>query len=59
MNRQFDALTVALTGQLTLVLVVAAVFALAFSLFPLWSYRTRRYQIECRGSACHGSYGDR
>ena len=39
MNKQFDALTVALTGQLTLVLVVAAVLALAFSLFLLWRYR--------------------
>ena len=39
MNKQFDTLTVALTGQLTLVLVVAAVLALAFSLFLLHRYR--------------------
>jgi phosphate/sulfate permease len=39
MNRQFDPLTVALTGQLSMVLIVAAVLALAFSLFLLWRYR--------------------
>lgn len=39
MNKQFDALTVALTGQLTMVLMVAAVLALVFSLFLLWRYR--------------------
>jgi hypothetical protein len=39
MNKQFDALTVALTGQLTMVLIVAAVFSLVLSLFLLWRYR--------------------
>ena len=39
MNKQHDALTVALTGQLSLVLIVAAVLALAASLFLLRRYR--------------------
>jgi hypothetical protein len=39
MNKQFDALTVALTGQLSIVLIVAAVLALAASLFLLRRYR--------------------
>jgi hypothetical protein len=39
MNKQHDALTVALTGQLQMVLMAAAVLALAASLFLLWRYR--------------------
>jgi hypothetical protein len=39
MNKQHDALTIALTGQLQIVLIVAAVLALAVSLFLLWRYR--------------------
>ncbi|MGH7797837.1 MAG: hypothetical protein ACREQ2_23495 [Candidatus Binatia bacterium] len=39
MNRQFDPLTVALTGQLSIVLITAAILALVVSLFILWRYR--------------------
>jgi hypothetical protein len=39
MKKQHDALTVALTGQLQMVLLVAAVLALAASLLLLWRYR--------------------
>ena len=39
MNRQHDALTVALTGQLSMVLIAAAIFSLAASLFLLRRYR--------------------
>ena len=39
MNKQHDALTVALTGQLSIVLIVAAIIALAASLFLLRRYR--------------------
>ncbi len=39
MNKKFDALTVALTGQLSIVLIVAAVLALVASLFLLRRYR--------------------
>lgn len=39
MNKRFDPLTVALTGQLTIVLIVSAVLALILSLFLLWRYR--------------------
>jgi hypothetical protein len=39
MNKQSDALTVALTGQLSIVLIAAAVLALVLSLFLLWRYR--------------------
>jgi hypothetical protein len=39
MNKQFHPLTVALTGQLSIVLTVAAVLALAASLLLLWRYR--------------------
>lgn len=39
MTKQVDPLTVALTGQLSMVLIVAAGLALAFSLFLLWRYR--------------------
>ncbi len=39
MNKHFDPLTVALTGQLSAVLIVAAVLALVLSLFLLWRYR--------------------
>jgi hypothetical protein len=39
MNKQHDALTVALTGQLSIVLIAAAVLALAASLFLLRRYR--------------------
>jgi hypothetical protein len=39
MNKPHDALTVALTGQLSIVLIAAAVLALAASLLLLWGYR--------------------
>jgi hypothetical protein len=39
MNKQHDALTVALTGQLSIVLIAAAILALAASLFLLRRYR--------------------
>jgi len=39
MNKHFDALTVALTGQLSIVLITAAVLALGVSLLILWRYR--------------------
>jgi hypothetical protein len=39
MDKQFDPLTVALTGQLSIVLVAAAIFALVVSLLILWRYR--------------------
>ena len=39
MKKQFDPLTVALTGQLILILIVAAILALILSLFLLWRYR--------------------
>ena len=39
MNKRFDILTVALTGQLAIVLITAAVLALVLSLFILWRYR--------------------
>src|SRR6185503_8266900 len=39
MNRQHDALTVALTGQLSMVLISAAFLALGVSLFLLRRYR--------------------
>src|SRR6185436_17781160 len=39
MNRQHDALTVALTGQLSMVLIAAALLSLAASLFLLRRYR--------------------
>jgi hypothetical protein len=39
MNKKFDALTVALTGQLSMVLIVAAVLALGASLLLLRRYR--------------------
>ena len=39
MNKRPDALTVALTGQLFLVLVIAAILALAASLYLLRRYR--------------------
>lgn len=39
MNKQHDALTVALTGQLSMVLIAAALLALAASLLLLWRYR--------------------
>ena len=39
MNKQHDALTVALTGQLSIVLIAVAVLALAASLFLLRRYR--------------------
>lgn len=39
MNRQFDAVTVALTGQLTYILIVSTILALAASLLILRLYR--------------------
>ena len=39
MNKQFEPLTVALTGQLSMVLIAGAILALAASLFLLWRYR--------------------
>lgn len=39
MNKQFDPLTVALTGQLSIVLITGAILALAVSLFLLRRYR--------------------
>ena len=39
MNKGNDALTVALSGQLWMVLIAAAILALAASLFLLWRYR--------------------
>jgi hypothetical protein len=39
MRRQFDPLTVALTGQLSIVLVTASILTLIVSLLILWRYR--------------------
>lgn len=40
MDKQFDPLTVALTGQLSIVLISAAILALVVSLLILWRYRS-------------------
>jgi len=48
MNRKSDALTVALTGQLSFVIVIAAILAFIASFFLLHLYR-RRVINRCAG----------
>ena len=51
MNRKSDALTVALTGQLSFVIVIAAILAFIASFFLLRLYRRRVIQSMRRSSA--------
>lgn len=54
MSRGADALTVALTGQLTYILIVSAVLALAASFLLLFFYRRAVVQSMRRQRAADG-----